>query len=1134
MSAAAPERRLDVPPEALEAQARASEPAASVWVSANAGAGKTTVLAERVVRLLVSGVPARTILCLTYTNAAATEMATRVFGRLGKLATLAEPALAAEVARLAPGADPAAAAARARTLFAEALETPGGLKVQTIHAFSAALLRRFPLEANVAGSFQVLDDTLRDELESRAIATTLARAAEPGSWEAAAVAELVPHVADASFGAALKAALAERRRLLAFAGTEELSQLTGGAPTGIKPPDALAADLAAALDADGDDGTPHLPEDYCHDLVAAIRASGKSEALANAIAEALGCAGEAREPLWRAILLTEKGTPRSVEKFATKAVRDQFPDLPERLAAEAARVLAADDRRRARNAIAATVPLLRLGWAAAERLEAEKRRRGLIDYDDQIEKALALVRAGTDAAWIRYKLDEGIDHVMVDEAQDTSPPQWQLVDALVDEFFSGAGARDTTRTLFVVGDEKQSIYSFQGAAPRLFRDKRLHYARLAEGAGLPFDAVDLAHSFRSGPAVLSAVDRVFADPALAAAVSAPAGTVRHVAIPAGPGGVDVWPLLQDREADTPDDWAEPIDATPENAGKVQLVRAIADQIEAWGREGPDGGPPVSPGDILILARKREPFATLMNRELKARGIPSAGSDRLAVTDHIAVRDMLALARALLTRDDLSLAAVLKSPLFGFTEEELFAVAHGREGSLLAALETGDARARAARETLRRWRRSARRDRPFDVFAGILIAEGRRADFAARMGAEAEDALDALLGLAAQAESDAIPTLETFLHRLEKSTAELRRSAEGGGDAVRVMTVHGAKGLEAEVVFLADVGSSAVPGRNRPALHALPSAGDGDDVLVFAPTKEHRPARLKALDDARKAAELDEHRRLLYVGMTRARRHLVVCGAFGKRSPADDMWHARVCEALASGSSPVVTPAGEGLAWRTDGSAPAETERRRAPPEEPLTVPPWLGRPAVVRRGVPDRLTPSAHAGPGEAAAGDRILPAAEHGRLVHALLERGGTEVEMTGLAVRLHPGLDAAVAAAIAREAAGALALPELRAPLVHLEVDLAGDLLVGGEVRRVTARLDRLQRDGGRATIVDYKTDRLVPHAPALVPASYREQLALYHALVARLLPGTALETAIVWTFAPSFMRMTDVVRRPGEAAA
>ena len=1117
---------LKIPPEAADAQRRSSDPAASVWVSANAGAGKTYILAQRVVRLLLAGVKPGAILCLTYTNAAAAEMATRVFRQLAELATLPEAELAQRVAALAPNVPTDEALVRARTLFALTLETPGGLKIETIHAFAANLLRRFPLEAQVSGAFRILDDPTRAELTDRAIAATLAEGATaPAGPVAAAIRAALPHVADASLYDRLKAFLNARETLLDW--------LRAGAGT-----TRLKTSLREALGVDATPLTRDFSDEHCRALAAALRETGvpKSVDIAQQLDDALAASDpDACDDILIAALLTRTGTAK---KIGTAKVLASIPGIEDELAREQTRLEALKIRRRQEAVIEATVPLAQLAYRALSFVEAEKRRRGLIDYDDQIERARRLVEASDAAAWVRYKLDEGIDHVMLDEAQDTAPAQWQLVEALTDEFFVGKGAREVLRTLFVVGDEKQSIYSFQGAAPKIFDEKRAYYGARAEGAALPFDPVDLAHSFRSAPQVLAAVDAVFARPDLAEAI-ARGRAVRHVAVREITGGVDIWPLLGNDTIDVPEAWDAPLDTTPASTGVAKLVSAIADQIEAWREAGPDGGPPVDPGEVMILSRNRGTFAALMNRELKARNIPAAGADRLDVTQHIAVKDMLALARALISRDDLSLAAVLRSPLFGFSDEALFELAHGREGSLMAVLGEGDETAKAAQRTLSRWRTAALTRRPFDFLAGILIGEGRRADFAARMGSEAEDALDAFLDLALDHEGQGIPALEPFLMRLTKLSAEIRRTTEGGGGKVRVMTVHGAKGLEADVVFLADIGSGSQRSRGN-AIVPLEHGEDGA-VLTVVPPKEDRPGPLAAVCDAREEADRHEHHRLLYVGMTRAERHLVVCGAYGKQAPSDtaDTWHKAVLAGLAEAAEerpggPLETY----HAWRNPRADPSPAAGSAADePPAPIEPPAWLYSPAPPLPVPPEPIVPSAaHEEPHAISVpGSRALPAAAYGSLVHALVERGGDHAALAAEARRRYPALGEDEIAAIAGEAHAALTLPELGGGGVHSEITLFGDVVMeNGTVRRALARIDRIET-GRETLIVDYKTDREVPVDAAHAPSGYARQLAIYRALASAILPGP-VRTAIVWTHGPRFMMMDDALPdiRPAPARA
>ncbi|MEM0906579.1 MAG: double-strand break repair helicase AddA [Pseudomonadota bacterium] len=1105
---------LIVPLEADRAQRRCTDPHFSVFVSANAGAGKTHVLSQRVLRLLLAGVDPGAILCLTYTNAAAAEMAGRVYKALAHLATLNEPNLRQELQSLGAPTEPADMR-RARTLFALTIETPGGLKVSTVHAFAAALLRRFPLEANVSGAFTILDDPTRQELTAAAISTTLAEAAEdPDGAIAQAITALLPRLSDASLPATIEAVLNERGTLLSWV------RRSSSAAT-------LARDLKDALGVDDTALPSRLTDEDVDDLLTAMRAEKKVPQKAAAYAAILQSTTPAeRDQALCAALLNQDGTPS--KKPASKAALTANPHLGQAIEDEQIRLVALRLRDAANGVISSTVPLIQLAETVLGRIETEKRRRGLIDYDDQIEKARNLVATAAAAAWVRYKLDNGVDHILLDEAQDTAPAQWDLVDALCAEFFAGEGARDTARTLFVVGDEKQSIYSFQGAAPRLFGEKRGRYSALAHDAALPFAPVELAHSFRSAPQILSAVDAVFADPELKAAVGADAADVIHQPVREISGGVDVWPLIGSDVSEAPPAWDAPLDATTDGSGPVKLVKAIADQIEAWAKVGPDGGPPVDPGNVLILSRNRGSLAGLMNSELKARGIPAAGADRLNVIEHIAVKDMLALARSLLTRDDLSLAAALKSPLFRFDDEALFQLAHNREGSLFHQLSQGDEAARAAHDTLTRWRTMARHKRPFDFFAGILIGEGRRADFAAQLGSEAEDALDAFLDLALDSEGTGIPALDPFVHKLTKLSTEIRRLPEDNDGKVRVMTVHGAKGLEADVVFLADMGAGVT---RSTTIIPLP-LGESDHILALAPPKAECPAAIDQAIVARQEAEIEEEHRLLYVAMTRARRHLVVCGAYKKKEPSKDKsrWHKMVWNGLEPQAAPRSTPFGEGLAWRIPPAKPRSTDAGAPPtPRSRLTIPSWLDQPPPERTPPPKAMTPSGSQSDAVSFHGeDRVIPAALHGTLVHGLIETGGEPVAMREAVQRRAPDAPPEAVDAIVQEARQALTLLERHAAngtCQHAEVPIIGDVrLEDGTLRRAHGRVDRLLV-GDDTLIVDFKTDRLVPDTAAQVPRHHLHQMSVYKALVGAMGVGE-IRTALVYTAAPKIVFVDDVL--------
>ena len=731
-----------VPEDTRRAQAAAAQPSLSAFVSANAGSGKTHVLAQRVIRLLLGGADPSRILCLTYTRAAAANMAGRVFRNLSRWATLPQDELAREIAELEGSIPDAGRIAFARRLFARALETPGGLKIQTIHAFCEAVLHQFPLEANIAGHFEMLDGQMEAALLAEARREMIADAADPagGSALADAFAAVLELGGESGLEALLAAIVARRDALRRF-----IVEIGDGGPhftplfeafgfSGAQTP----AGLAAAVWPDGY-FTPALAAALGDHAVRAGKTTAQDFAAGLAAAARLADPLERLDAL-RGLFLTRKAggawAAKSTRNVMAKGVGEFFPELPgefDRFASEIDRV---SDRIALLSMLSGTrAALVVADWLIA-RYERLKSARGFLDFNDLIVRTVALLSRRDAGAWVQYKLDRGIDHILLDEAQDTSPDQWAVVKALAAEFFAGRGARgEATRTVFAVGDEKQSIYSFQGAEPESFALGGRFFREKVTAAQGRFEHVRLARSFRSTWDVLSAVDLVFASEENRDGLTRDPEPVGHLAIrDNAPGHVEVWPSLSPVEVEEPDDWTRAVDHA--SAPAVRLARQIAATVAHWidsGERIGEKGRLITSGDVMVLVRKRDRFIHALSRELKERGIPVAGADRLLLTGHIAVQDLMAIARiALQPDDDLSLAALLKSPAFGFAEDDLFALAADRPGSLLGALREAakahggeSGKAAEAWTAIARWRNEAGFVSPFAFFSGILARDGER-------------------------------------------------------------------------------------------------------------------------------------------------------------------------------------------------------------------------------------------------------------------------------------------------------------------------------------------------------------------------------------------------------------------------
>ncbi len=1128
-----------VPEDTKARQRRASHPRNSAWVAANAGSGKTFVLTQRVVRLLLEGVPPARILCLTFTKAAAANMSIRVFETLAAWTTLDDTALTAAIEDMGAGRPSPAGLTEARKLFARTVETPGGLKIQTIHAFCERLLHLFPFEANVPARFEVLDDLMAADLLEQARAAALTEAVEqPETPLGRAVAFLAQDSTAASFETLLREALSHRGRA-ATAGGSHVGGLANALGLG---EDDNPSTLRRVMLEEG------LPLREWAALAQRLGADGTgADTAGNRLAQAAVATEEERLERYLAVFFTAKGLPRA-DRYLPAALRKKDPALAARFDSERGRLIGLFARRLAAQTHERTLALLTVARAVLTRYDGAKGFRGLLDFDDLVAKTRSLLTT-TGAAWVLFKLDGGIDHVLVDEAQDTAPAQWDILRALTAEFFAGAGQARVRRTFFAVGDEKQSIYSFQGARPAMFDAMRRRFASEARGGDADFEDVRLNLSFRSAPAILAAVDRIFSIPAHARGLSADeTAALPHVALKQRlPGLVQLWPAVGPTPISEPRDWRLPLDQVDPQSPPVVVAQRVAATIAALVVPGSEdtvadgeGRRPVRAGDIMILVRTRNAFFEAVIRALKDRNVPVAGADRIELTEHIAVMDLMAAGRAaLLPEDDLSVACVLKSPLIGLDDDDLIALAPGRTRRLIDELaHSTELRHVAAAAKLASWRSRASTLSPFGFYARLLGADGGRKALLARLGTEAGDAIDEFLALTLVHEREGPPSLLAFLSRLEQEDLSIKRDMEAAGDAVRVMTVHAAKGLEAKIVFLPDT-CGAPSGRHDPKLFVLDDRDDPTSGhLAWSPRVELDPPPVATARAALRQAAVEEHNRLLYVALTRAEERLYIGGFHGPRGLPDGCWYAMIAS---SGLDLVDAPASwdAAITIREHADPGLRAGAARADPPIPANPPPdWLfSRPArEIVYAPPVRPSNALAAADQQSLApegfdadrDDRRRNAALAGRLAHRLLQHlpavSPERRRDVAIALLQGQGLDQARQTALVDDVLRLLAAPNLRdlfGPSSRAEVGLAGRVqLASGQSVEIVGQLDRVAVTAAAVLIADFKTGR--PHDLTTVQAAYVTQLALYRAAVAPLYPGLPVRAFLVWTTGPAVLEL------------
>lgn len=1131
----------------IDRQHRASNPQSSVWVHANAGSGKTHVLAQRVIRLLLSGVVPSKILCLTFTKAAAANMSMRIFDTLAAWTALDDASLKKAIAET--GAPVETSLADARRLFVRTIETPGGLKVQTIHAFCERLLHLFPFESNTAARFEALDDQMRETFLATARAETLHEArALPQGPLAHALSVIAAETGETGFEDILKSAITKRDAIRSGA-RHQSSELKASAARqlGLDPDEDRDALLQSILQQ-----APDVQELAA--LIDALADGGATDiGLANRLRDTCALSDPEQKALaYLACFFTKSNTPLKTlgTNKMTQAVKDRLRGEQERLLPIPHKLLAIETLER-------TLALYTVADAILGKYKKLKNISGTLDFDDMIERTRTLLTR-SDASWILYKLDAGIDHILVDEAQDTSPAQWDILKRLTEDFFAGEGARNIQRTFFAVGDEKQSIFSFQGAAPKEFGQNRSGFAaRIGQAKG-EFESVQLNTSFRSAPEILAFVDRVFASDNNRDGLTFDDNTAPvHEAWKSNlPGLVEFWPLAAPQDDSPPGDWRLPLDLPDEHSPAAVMAQRVADKISnlinpdnRQAVHDRDGKPrAVKAGDIMVLVRSRSTFFDCVIRALKERNVPVAGADRLRISDHIAVMDLIAAARAaLLPADDLVLATVLKSPLIGLDDDDLIELAPNREGSLWAALcQSQEEHHRTAAQTIARWSEVARTCAPFEFFAHLLSAENGRRKLLSRLGQDANDAIDEFLRLALETGRQGAPALNQFIAQQADSDLEIKRDMEESGNQVRVMTVHAAKGLEAKIVFLPDTCSSPSGGHAPQIIDAQDERQP--DLMLWRKSKDTDPAPISAILDNRTQAELQEHRRLLYVALTRAEERLYIGGFHGVRKPNAECWYKMIESTLDKGFAespsswdsaenvqqtgvPATLPNPEVGTGSSIATALPDHLLTKAPMEE-NPLPPVRPSQAAVSadraEGVEVASVAATHSGTSSGLMGEK----AAIGRLVHDLLqylpelqdtERQPAALRFMSARASFLQSDDRQRIIGQVLEVIADPALKELFGPDASAEAAITGEIsLSNGQKIPITGRIDRLAISGDKVLLADFKTGR--PREISKTPDIYIRQLALYRAVLQQMFPGKPIKTMIIWTEGPVTSQIPD----------
>ncbi len=1148
--------------ETVANQRLAADPLHSAWVGANAGAGKTRVLIDRVARLLLANTDPSKILCITYTKAAAAEMAKRLFDLLGDWALADDAKLLIALHDLEGENGPTRNKndlAAARRLFARALETPGGLKIQTIHSFCEATLKRFPLEARVAPGFSVLDDKDIVQLAENAIDRVAIRAGDGEPVLANAFSRLSTRLNPDQFRSALASALGDRRQKVKLA----LNRYNGL--------DGLIGEIAKEIGADPDTSEEDvklaaLAQFSEADLRRAydslsVSGSQAQERAAKPIARFLEISSPRER--WQALhklFLTDENQPRkkigdaktdAADAWTRPYIKEQqelFVEVYDKV--KAAAIL--DDTRAFLTILIETIT----------EYQRTKAARACLDYDDLITCTRALFD-DRGAEWVMYKLDQGLDHILLDEAQDTSPFQWDVIEAPLKEFFSGDSARQQGRTFFAVGDQKQSIYSFQGADASVFKEKEHTIGNLAASTS-DYRNIPLTLSFRTTAPVLSFVDALFVDKEALIGLGDLNPLIHGVNRTGEAGLVALWPLTPRPEYPTLTPWDAPVDASPVETPVRTLSNKVAKTIKEWTENGElleSKGRSVKPGDIMILVQNRGPLFHETIKALARSGVPVAGADRLKLREDAAIEDLISFARfALLPTDDLSLAEILRSPFFKIDEQALYELAHGRDISLwrtLTARTSEGAPLSEAAAEIRKARAIGLREGAYAFFTHCLEsgAPSGRKRLYSRLSEAVREPINEFLRQALDYEAKNPRSLQGFISWFENNAGDIKREMEQVENAVRVMTVHGAKGLEANIVFLIDAHRKPNTKKSGPVFELKSTTKSPDRpphlLTVAARSADDCEATAVAREEA-KRLQYEEHRRLLYVAATRARDRLYICGVESgneKSDPhdkpvAEQTWHALAQSAFKRLNDNAIIA---GVLWGSDvyhlsspQTIPVTDGSTTSPAARETELPNWVFRNAP-DESAPLRLSPSRLADEDEAKSEDSAYSPVRgedryfRGRILHRLLEllpdlpMQDRKDAAERLLTRLAPQIVKEERDSWRNEVLQILN-DDLFAPVFatgsRAEVSVAGVLKGTKPNVVISGQIDRLAFDGNRILIVDYKTNRPPPKTEAETAAAYTAQMAAYRALLQEIYPSYQIEAALLWTHDARLMHLSSQV--------
>lgn len=1109
----------------------ASDPKLNIWVSASAGSGKTKTLIDRFLRLLLNNVAPEKILCVTFTKVAAAEMLNRIRATLGEWSIIEEEKLKHDLKHLTNIEPDSKTIKIARNLFNSFIDNQDKLQILTIHAFCQKLITKFPIEAGIKINSILMTDDQKLALIEEAKNTFLNQY-EGEIKEPKFITHLLENIHENTLDSLIERAI-HISNVSNFSTEQDLYSAKVSEILGISKDNAeeklkdaeelLSLEIGKSLEK----FISFSAENDIEIISASIRFIKNQE-----------LSFKSRISSLKDAFLTKDFTPRSA--LLPKKIAILNEDVLESLKNIQNLVFEYHNVEMSKKTFYLTQGFLDLTYLFNSCYSKIKQKLGYIDYTDLINMSLKLLEDESISNWIESKLNSKISHIMVDESQDINLKQWQIIHTCLKDFFSTN--KDNPNTVFVVGDKKQSIYSFQGSSPELFSGMHKFIEKTAQNFDITLHNINFSKSFRSDPIVLNFVDKLFETISNKNRNYFCEDNLTHISNKNFEhASVEIWPLVVDVENKKDQDSYEwdISEGYKENYSPPKiLANMIAKKIQTLLMNGE-----FKPSDFMILVRKRDSLTNHLIRALKEHNLPVSGIDRLLLNENIAIKDLLSFMQfKLLPEDDYNLACLLKSPIFSITEEELCILCQREDRSLwsnLKLLYDNSDSFKKIHDTLEALLNNNTINTPYYFAAYCLDIRGYRSNFLSRIGMHIDEVLDEFINVCLEFEETNEPSLISFLHWFQNAKIEIKKEINNEAEEIKIMTIHASKGLQAKFIILPD--TTTVP-RNKSSI-----IFDQLNNVVLYNVSENHSYQYQAIIENIKLQTLQEYYRLLYVGLTRASQHLLICGNSRSKTIPELCWYEIARSTLKEVAQEIDctelhgyknienqdSSNDENLYFFSDSSVSYKVEKGAF--EKKLHIqqkaytnsdkPKFLSE-KYITQDLYHKISPSTKA----KEKNEDINNVLTLGTLIHKALEYF-VSLKRTIQSNELQRFIAVYKEKSIEVDLAqienictliNKFILPLTSGNQVHAELKIQKTYKIDSKNCILSGSIDLVVFGDQELHIIDYKTDKQVPKTSCEVDDKYIKQLALYKKVLAEKYTNHDIRCYLAWTTEPSLMEI------------